>query len=190
MPSGTIVVISAPSGGGKTTIAHRLLEQNVDWKFSVSATTRLRREDEKHGVDYYFLTSGEFEQRVDNGELVEWEEIFGSCYGTLKDEVDRLLSDPSVRRIIFDIDVKGALSVRKAFPDDALLIFIAPPSVGKLRLRLSRRDTESAESLERRMKRAKIEMQLSDQFDCVIVNDDLDRAVAEVEAFIASTPGK
>ncbi|MGE3800152.1 MAG: guanylate kinase [Candidatus Kapaibacterium sp.] len=189
-PTGKIVVISAPSGAGKTTIARRLLERHPDWQFSISATTRPKREREVDGVDYFFLTHEEFLHRVEESEMIEWEEIFGRLYGTLKSEVTKLLENPAVRRVLFDIDVKGALSIKRAFPEDAFLIFIAPPSIEELRNRLVHRNTESLQSLERRIERATMEMELQTMFDLSVVNSNLDEAVNKVEEAIESRPGK
>lgn len=179
--SGRVVVVSAPSGAGKTSITHRLLERHPDWRFSVSATTRPRRAGELDGVDYHFLNLEEFRANIEGREMVEWEEIFGNLYGTMRREVERMLADPSVRRIIFDIDVKGALSLRRAFPQDAVLVFIAPPSMQELRHRLAMRRTETEEVIARRLQRAEMEMAQRGEFDCVVVNDLIERAVEEVE---------
>lgn len=179
-----VVVLSAPSGAGKTTIAHRLLERNPRWCFSVSATTRSMRPNEVNGEDYHFLSVEEFNRRVEHGDLVEWEEIYGNYYGTLKSEVTRLLDPDGTARIIFDVDVKGALAIRRAFPDDAILIFIAPPSVEEMQRRLLSRQTESPESIQRRIDRATMELGMRDQFDVTVVNDDVDRAVGEIEALL------
>src|SRR5687768_10580779 len=149
-----IIVISAPSGAGKTSITHRLLDRHPDWRFSISATTRPMRPHEEEGVDYYFLTDSEFGDCVDAGGMVEWEAIFGKRYGTLRREVERLLRDSEVNAVLFDVDVKGALSIRDAFPDDAILVFVAPPSIEELERRLRGRMTESEESIRRRVDRA------------------------------------
>ncbi len=179
-----IVVLSAPSGAGKTTIAHRLLERNADWRFSVSATTRPMRPNEIDGTDYHFLSVEEFQRRIEHGDLVEWEEIYGNLYGTLKSEVTRLLPSDGSGRIIFDVDVKGALALRHAFPDDAILVFITPPSIEEMQRRLMSRKTESPESLQRRIARATMELSMQSQFDVAVVNDDIDRAVAEIEELL------
>lgn len=182
--SGRLVVVSAPSGAGKTSITHRLLERHSDWRFSISATTRPRRANEQDGVDYHFLSVEEFRSSIDREEMVEWEEIFGNLYGTMRRQVEALLSDPNVSRIIFDIDVKGALSLRQAFPQEALLIFIAPPSMDELRRRLAQRKTETEDVIARRLQRAQMEMDQRGEFDCVVVNDQFERAVQEVEGCV------
>lgn len=184
-----IVVLSAPSGAGKTTIAHRLLEGHPGWRFSVSATTRARRAAETDGVDYYFLTPEEFRAKIDGDELVEWEEIFGNSYGTLRSEITKLLSEAGSHRMIFDVDVKGALAIRRAFPKDAFLIFIAPPSLEELQRRLRGRHTETDEQIAQRVQRAAMEMARSDEFDAVVLNDELERATAEIEELLGEGSG-
>ncbi len=177
-----LLVISAPSGAGKTTIAQRLLGSHPDWRFSVSATTRSMRAGEVEGKDYYFLAKEEFRRKIEENELVEWEEIFGNHYGTLKSEIRRLLESGETERVIFDVDVKGALSIRRAFPEDSVLIFIAPPSLEELRHRLESRRSEDEESILRRIDRARMEMEMRREFDVVVVNDTVDRATAEIES--------
>ncbi len=174
-----LLVLSAPSGGGKTTVARRLLAAHPQLRFSVSATTRPMRPGETHGKDYFFLSREEFLRRIDEGDLLEYEEIFGNLYGTLRSEVERSLRDNVP--LIFDVDVKGALSVRKAFPDDTLLMFIAPPDLEVLEQRLRARSTESDEQIQLRLARAAMEMQYADRFDVVIVNDDLQQTLMEAE---------
>lgn len=176
-----LLVLAAPSGAGKTTIAHRLLERHPAWRFSISATTRVRRPGEIDGVDYHFLTRDEFERRVAQGDLVEYEEIFGNYYGTLKSQIVRFLEIDQVEQVVFDVDVKGALSIRRAFPDEAFLCFIAPPSKKTLEERLRARKTETSESIAIRLARVDMEMAAAQDFDAIVVNDDLDTAVEQVE---------
>ncbi len=172
-----VVVLTAPSGAGKTTIAHRLLEAMPEMQFSVSATTRPARPDETDGVDYHFLSSEEFQRRIDTGDLLEHEEVYPGCYyGTLRSEVEAKTENGPV---LLDIDVNGALNVKRIFGDDALVLFIAPPSIEELRRRLVERGTENDESLQTRLDRVEREMSQADAFDGVIVNDDLEQAVQE-----------
>ena len=181
MRSGTLIVISAPSGSGKTTIAKEILNRNSVLKFSVSATTRPKRVGEVDGRDYFFLTQGDFKRRLEAGDFVEWEELYDDFYGTLKSEVDCALSGG--QSLLFDVDVKGGLSIKKQYPE-ALLIFIRPPSLEVLRARLMNRKTESPATLQRRMDRVAMEMELGKKFDHEVVNDDLDRAIGEVQSLI------
>lgn len=178
---GKLIVISAPSGAGKTTIAREVMKLNPSVQFSVSATTRPRRPAEVNGKDYFFLTPGDFERRVRAGEFVENESLFGNRYGTLKSEVDRALRHG--RHLLFDVDVNGALSIKRQYPD-ALLIFISPPSIDVLCDRLRNRRTETEEVIARRLERAAMELQKAKQFDVQIVNDDLSRAISEVQAVV------
>ena len=179
-----LIVISVPSGAGKTTISRAIMERHADVRFSVSATTRPQRAGEEHGRDYFFLSRDEFEARIAAGDLVEYEEIFGNLYGTLKSEVQRALDANA--RMLFDIDVKGGLSLRRVFPADTLLIFIQPPSLDVLRQRLEGRRSETPESVERRVARARMEMEEGKKYDHVVVNDVLARAVDEVDGLIGS----
>lgn len=180
--SGKLIVLSAPSGSGKTSIAKVLLQRFPMMTFSVSATTRPMRPGEVHARDYFFLTKEDFLRRIDRGELVEWEEIYANYYGTLKSEVDRALANGQV--MLFDVDVKGALSIKAKYPQDAVLIFIAPPSVEELRARLVNRKTEDAATVERRMARVPMEMELASKFDHTVVNDDLQRACDETTEIV------
>ncbi len=179
---GLLIVVAAPSGSGKTTIAKAVMQRHPEILFSVSATTRTMRPGETHGKDYFFLTREEFETRIAANDLIEYEEIYGNLYGTLKSEVDRALA--AGRVMLFDVDVKGALSIKRLYRNDALLIFISPPSVDELRRRLENRKTEDAATVERRMARVAMELELGKEFDVRVVNDDLDRAVNEVNALV------
>lgn len=184
MTKGKIIILSAPSGTGKSTIISRLMDyQDLKLGFSISATSRAPRGEEKDGREYYFLTSEEFHKRVENGEFVEWEEVYaGTCYGTLVSEVERVTG--SGRNLIMDIDVKGALNVKKRYGKDALSIFILPPSVEELERRLRARSTDSEESIARRLDKAEYEMGFSDKFDRRVVNDSLDSCCSEVKKLI------
>jgi guanylate kinase len=178
---GRLVVISAPSGAGKTSIVKAILARNAGMRFSVSATTRPRREHEVEGVDYYFLTREEFLRRVAAGEFAEWQEIYGDCYGTLRSEIERGLQ--AKNDLLFDLDVKGALSIGELYPE-ALLIFIEPPSVESLRERLRDRRTENAAAFSRRVDRFPMELEMGKRFRHRVVNDVLGRAVEEVQEII------
>lgn len=178
-----LLVISAPSGAGKTSITRLLLSRNNNWKFSVSATTRKQRPNEVNGTDYFFLSLEDFKNKIENNEFVEYEEVFGNYYGTLKSEVQRLLQSNDNSVMIFDIDVKGALSIKKNYPNDALLVFITVPSIQELKQRLMNRKTESEEIILRRVARAEMELREKDKFDYVVINDVLERAVEEIESF-------
>lgn len=182
MSRGHLIVVSAPSGAGKTTIVKAILAKYPSMLFSVSATTRPKRETEIDGKDYFFLPRDEFERRIQAGELVEWEEIYGNLYGTLKSEVEKALA--SGTSMLFDIDVKGGLSIKRTYPDDSLLIFIKPPSIEVLEARLRNRKTEDEETFKRRMARVTMEMGMAPQFDHQVVNDDLQVAIDKVDTLI------
>ncbi len=184
--TGRVVVLSAPSGGGKTTIARALLERRADMGWSVSATTRPPRSHERDGVDYHFLSREEFLRRRDAGEFLEWDEHFGNLYGTLRAEVDRIVRDG--RHAILDIDVEGARQVRER-RRDVLSIFILPPSAEVLVDRLGGRRSENPEAIRRRLERASKELEAAAQYDRIVVNDDLDEAVGAVEAIVDGRPG-
>lgn len=178
-----LIVISAPSGAGKTTITKRILQKHQDkLTFSISATTRKMREGERDGVDYYFLTKEDFLHKIKENELIEYEQIFDNYYGTLVSEIDR--AKEQGKSLIFDIDVKGGISIHNRFQKDCLLIFIAPPSIEVLRERLISRGTETQEVIERRLARAKMEMEMAEVYDNVVVNDDLEEATFQVEELI------
>lgn len=177
MPDQNVIVLTAPSGAGKTTIAHRVMDAIPKMQFSVSATTRPPRDDETDGEDYHFLSVDEFQARIDRGDLLEYEEVYpDQFYGTLRTEVETKSAEGPV---LLDIDVDGALNVKKLFDDDALVLFIAPPSKEELRRRLRGRGTEGEQALADRLARADRELEKADAFDAVVVNDNLDSAVEE-----------
>lgn len=178
-----LIVISAPSGAGKTTIVKEILKSHPDIKFSISATTRKKRENEIDGKDYYFLTQEEFENKISGNELIEYEKLYNNCYyGTLKSIVDESLS--SGKNLIFDIDVNGALNLKNIYGEKAITIFIKPPDLKTLKERLQKRDTESLQQIEERLKRVDMEMSKAKDFDFVVVNDDLETAVKNVSEII------
>lgn len=180
-----LIIVTAPSGAGKTTIVHHLLQAFDELAFSVSATNRPKRPHEHDGVDYYFLSTEEFRTRVAQGEFLEWEEVYADqYYGTLKSEIHRLWN--AGKSIIFDVDVKGAQNIKRAYPDESLAIFIKPPSVDVLLERLRRRMTETPESLQRRIHRAQTELTYEHQFDRIVVNDKLEIALEEAEDIVRS----
>jgi len=178
-----LIVISGPSGCGKTSIAHAMLQRYPDLAFSVSATTRQRRANEVDGKDYYFVSKPAFEEKLRQGELAEWERIYDDYYGTPNEEIRK--AHAVGRSILLDIDVKGALAVKKKYPERSFLIFIKPPSLEVLKARLMKRKTESSEALQKRMDRVAMEMGLADQFNVAILNDRLEDAIGEVERIVA-----
>ena len=180
---GKLIVFSAPSGTGKSTIAKMVLERLPNIKFSVSATTRPKREGEQDAVNYYFLTKEDFETTIQCGGFIEYEFFFGNYYGTLIDKTDQVINSGS--NILLDLDVKGALNLKKCFPDNSLLLFIKPPSMDVLKERLERRESEDENSLKMRLQRAQLELGYADQFDEVVVNDTLDSAADTVTAIIS-----
>jgi guanylate kinase len=175
------VILSAPSGGGKTTIARHLLAARRDIGYSVSATTRAPRATELDGEHYHFLTRAEFEQRRDAGEFAEWAEVHGNLYGTLRSEVERVLA--AGRHVLMDIDVQGARQFARAYPD-SVLVFVIPPSAEVLLERLAGRDTESPETLALRMRNARDELGAVHEYDYVVVNDKLEKAIKYVSSVI------
>lgn len=182
MHRGKLIVISAPSGSGKTTIAKEIMKLNPSLGFSVSATTRRKRDSEVDGRDYFFLTDEEFRRRAGQGEFVETEEVYpGKLYGTLKSEVDRLLN--SGCDVLFDVDVKGGLAIKTQYPD-ACLIFIKAPNMETLRRRLTERKTEDQPTIQSRLDRVQLELELGTQFDHQVVNDVLSTAVETVQGIV------
>lgn len=182
-PMGKILIFSAPSGSGKSTLINHLMQLGLPLGFSISATSRAPRGTEQHGVEYYFLSEADFRAKIANDEFVEYEEVYGgSLYGTLRSEIDRIWSEG--KTIVFDIDVAGALNIKKIFGQQALSIFIQPPSIEALRSRLLGRGTDSLERIEQRLAKAEKELSFSPQFDKIVINDDLATAKAEVEKVV------
>lgn len=179
---GKLIVFSAPSGTGKSTVAKLVLERIDELGFSVSATTRRRREGEVDGENYYYLTREQFEEKIRSDGFIEYEHFFGNFYGTLLDKTENAVN--TGKNLLFDLDVKGALNLKERFPDNSLLIFLRPPSLEELKKRLRKRDSENDQALEDRLERAEFELSLAYRFDREILNDDLDRAVDEVSAVI------
>lgn len=173
-----LLIFSAPSGSGKTTIVKHLLNTFNSLSFSISATSRKRREGEVDGVNYYFLTPDEFRKKIENHEFVEWEEVYpNQYYGTLKSELERIWA--AKKHVIFDVDVIGGMNIKKMYPERALAVFVKPPSVEELEQRLINRHTEDRENLRRRIEKAEQELKFHDQFDLILINDDLEQAKKE-----------
>ncbi len=181
-PRGKLIVFSAPSGTGKSTIAKLILERFPNLRFSVSATTRQKRTGETEGLNYYFLSKEAFEEKIRTGGFIEHEFFFGNHYGTLLDKTGEVID--SGTSMLLDLDVKGAVNLKKIFPDNSLLLFIKPPGMEVLKQRLQGRESEDEESLKTRLERARLELEYSDQFDQVVVNDDLELAVEAIAAII------
>ena len=180
-----LVIISAPSGAGKTTIVKHLLNCDLNLEFSVSATTRSPRDGERDGEDYYFFSIEEFMKRVRNEEFAEFEEVYKDhFYGTLKSEIDRIRHKGS--HVIFDVDAMGGINLKNKFGNQAVALFLMPPSVKELEMRLINRGKDSPEKVKMRVEKAETEMKLANQFDFVVVNRELDRALAEVVAIVSS----
>lgn len=180
---GKLLIFSAPSGSGKTTIVRRLLEQFSNLEFSISATSRAPRGAEKNGVDYYFLTAEEFAEAVAADKFVEWEEVYkGTCYGTLRSEMERIWNKGNV--ILFDVDVMGGIRLKEIFGEDAMSIFVMPPSIEELRRRLEGRGTDAPEVIEKRIAKASFELTKAPEFDRQVINDDLEVAVSQVAEIV------
>ncbi len=174
-----MIIISAPSGAGKTTLVKHLLGERHDLEFSVSACSRAKRDDEEDGRDYYFLTQEEFRNKIENNEFIEWEEVYpGSFYGTLRSEVYRIWN--AGRHVIFDVDVIGGLNIKKQFTNKALAVFIQPPSVEVLEQRIRKRQSDSEEKIQERVKKAAWEMTFANGFDKIIVNNEISIAKTEL----------
>ncbi|MBU3730740.1 MAG: guanylate kinase [Beijerinckiaceae bacterium] len=181
---GLMLVLSSPSGAGKTTLTKLLRDEEPSLTLSISVTTRPRRPSEVHGVHYYFITPEEFVAMRDRGDLLEWAEVHGNFYGSPRKEIDRALQ--SGKDILFDIDYQGAMQVRKTAPDDVVSIFILPPSIPELRRRLERRAEDSASVIQQRLKNAKNEIDRWRDYDYVLVNDDLQATFAKIRAILAA----
>lgn len=185
MSEAKLVIFSAPSGAGKSTIVNHLLRKGLNIEFSVSATSRAPRGTEKNGVEYYFLSPDEFRRKIANDEFVEYEEVYKDCYyGTLRSEIDRI--GQQGKHIVFDVDVVGGLNIKKQYGDRALLIFIAPPGIEQLRQRLVGRGTDSPEMIDLRIAKAEYELSFAPHFDITIVNDDLLSAQEKAEEAVSN----
>ncbi|WP_246147054.1 guanylate kinase [Seonamhaeicola marinus] len=182
---GKLIVFSAPSGSGKTTIVRHLLgKEQLNLEFSISATSREKRGTEEDGKDYYFLSAEEFKSKIKNEEFLEWEEVYrDNFYGTLKTEVERIWA--LGKHVIFDIDVSGGLRIKRKFPEETLAIFVKPPSIDELKIRLKKRKTESAEKISMRVAKASAELATAPLFDEIVVNDNLESAFKDAEALVS-----
>ena len=185
MEEGKVIIFSAPSGSGKTTIVRHLLQSCKLLDFSISATTRPRREErEVHGKDYYFLTMDEFKQKIANDDFIEWEEVYGgNYYGTLKSEIGRLWS--LGKHVVFDVDVKGGLKLKEHFKDSALAVFVRVKNLEILEERLRHRNTESEENIKRRLAKAEYEMTFEKGFDKTLISDELDKTLETAEKLVS-----
>lgn len=187
---GKLIVFSAPSGSGKTTIVRHLLEQDaLNLEFSISATSREKRDTEIDGKDYYFLSASEFKDKIKKEEFLEWEEVYrDNFYGTLKSEVERIWANG--KHVIFDIDVSGGLRIKRKFPDQTIAIFIKPPSIDELKIRLKKRQTESDSKINMRVAKASAELATAPLFDFIIENDNLDKALNEATNLVGDFVNK
>ncbi|NLP57623.1 guanylate kinase [Lutibacter sp. B1] len=186
---GKLIVFSAPSGSGKTTIVHHLLNQpKLNLDFSISATSRNKRGTEEHGKDYYFISAEKFKKHIEKDDFIEWEEVYtDNYYGTLKEEVNRIWKNG--KHVIFDIDVVGGLNIKKKFPEQTLAIFVQPPSIEEMERRLRNRKTDSEEKIKERVEKAEKELKYSEEFDIILMNDNLEQTKQEayklVENFLS-----
>jgi len=183
---GKLIVFSAPSGSGKTTIVRHLLNQdNLNLEFSISATSREKRGTEIEGKDYYYLSAKAFKNKIKNEEFLEWEEVYrDNFYGTLKTEVERIWAKG--KNVIFDIDVSGGLRIKRKFPEQTLAVFVKPPSIDELKIRLKKRKTESADKINMRVAKASAELATAPLFDTTIINDNLENALKEAEILVGN----
>lgn len=183
---GKLIVFSAPSGSGKTTIVRHLLkDDNLNLAFSISATSREKRGTEEHGKDYYFLSLKDFKQHIKDDNFLEWEEVYrDNFYGTLKSEVERLWA--LGKNVIFDIDVSGGLRIKRKFPEQTLAVFVKPPSIDELKIRLKKRKTESEDKINMRIAKASAELATAPLFDVIIENDNLEKALTEAENLVGA----
>jgi guanylate kinase len=181
--NGKLIIFSAPSGAGKTTIVHELLKSRNDLEFSISACSRAKRENEIDGKDYYFISAEEFRNKIKNDEFLEWQEVYeNSFYGTLKTEVEKIWAKD--KHVIFDVDVVGGLNIKKYGQENALSIFVMPPSIKELEERLRLRSSETEETFKKRIEKANYELTFANKFDKIIINDDLGQAVAEAKSVV------
>jgi guanylate kinase len=178
---GAIIALSAPSGTGKTSIVKRIINQIPELVFSVSATTRKKRENERNGIDYFFISETEFEEKINKSEFVEWEKVYDYYYGTFKSVIEENISKG--KSVILEVDVKGALSIKKIYPE-AHLIYVIPPSRNELIRRLKNRKTENDTDLKKRLERAIMELSIKDKFDYFVVNKDLEKAISDTKSLI------
>lgn len=189
MSKGKLIIFSAPSGAGKTTVVKHLLKVNNSLEFSISATSRTPRITESDGVDYYFLSADEFRKKIANNEFLEWEEVYpGTFYGTLKSEVERIRDKG--KHVIFDVDVVGGMNIKKFYGKEALAVFIQPPSIEELKLRLTKRSTDSPEVIEKRVQKAAYELTFSSNFDITLTNKDLQETLARAEEIVKAFTGE
>lgn len=180
---GKVIIVSAPSGAGKTSIVRHLLQAVPELRFSISATTRAKRDYEADGKDYYFITPDQFKARLANDEFLEWQEVYvNQYYGSLKSEVERIWNNGQT--VIFDVDVLGALNIKKFYGDKALAVFIQPPTLEELGNRLRNRGTETPESMKKRLDKAEYELSFADKFDTIVLNDDLSTAQQEMISLV------